>query len=152
LVENASEALRRFAQADFRRSSLWLTNPVDCPPQSPDFVNAVVAFRPARPYTPERLLSELKAMERRAGRLPRSCRNAPRLLDLDLLVYGQQRRQGSRLKLPHPRAASRRFVLAPAAEIVPQLRWPGTQYSVVQLLDALRDDDQAVALPSLARE
>ena len=140
---SASRALRRFAQADFRQSSLWLTSPIDCPPGSPDFVNSVVAFVPARPFSPERLLTELKDMELAAGRKPNSRRNAPRALDLDLLLHGQQRRRSYRLILPHPRASLRRFVLAPAAEVAPELRWPGTNATIAQLLTRLDNSEQA---------
>lgn len=148
VLHRATLGLRRFAQGDFRASSMWLTSPIDCPPGSPDFVNAVVAFAPARPYSPERLLVELKEMELQAGRKPKSRRNAPRALDLDLLVHGQHRRRSSRLVLPHPRAAQRRFVLAPAAEVAPELRWPGTNATVAQLLARLDNSEQAQRLSS----
>jgi len=146
IVEKASRFLVRYAQADFRASSLWRTNPIDCPPGSGDFINAAVAFRALPGWSPERLLRELKTLESLAGRLPNTRRNEPRLLDLDLLVFGQQRRQSSLLRLPHPRAAQRRFVLAPAAEIAPNLRWPGLGMTVKQLLAGLVDDDRAVRL------
>ena len=150
IVREAGAYLARYAQADFRSSSLWRTNPVDCPPGSGDFINAAVAFEPRRIFSPERLLRELKTLEALAGRLPNTRRNAPRLLDLDLLVFGQQRRHSANLKLPHPRAAERRFVLAPAAEIVPHLRWPGLGLSVAQLLANLSDSDQATRLSDSA--
>lgn len=143
----AGARLRRFAQAEFRMSSLWLTSPIDCPPGSPDFVNAVAAFRVAPQFSPERLLGELKALELEAGRMPNAKRNAPRALDLDLLVYGQQRRRTPRLVLPHPRANGRRFVLAPAAEVCPQLRWPGTSKTIQQCLDLLDNSEHAVKIP-----
>ncbi len=146
VLHGASLALRRFARADFRSSSMWLTSPIGCPPGSPDFVNAVVGFVPARPFSPERLLKELKDLELAAGRQPNSRRNAPRALDLDLLVHGQQRRRGHRLILPHPRAYLRRFVLAPAAEIAPELRWPGTNATVAQLLERLDNSERAERL------
>lgn len=146
VLVRAGARLRQFAQADFALSSLWLTSPIGCPPGSPDFVNAVAVFRPAPCYSPERLLTALKDMELAAGRLPNSRRNAPRALDLDLLVYGQQRRRTARLVLPHPRAFDRRFVLAPAAEVAPELRWPGTGQTVRQLLAALDNTEHAVRL------
>lgn len=146
LLLRSGARLRRFAQSEYRMSSLWLTSPIDCPPGSPDFVNACVAFNPAPQFTPERLLTALKDMELEAGRKPNSRRNAPRALDLDLLVHGQQRRKTWRLVLPHPRASARRFVLAPAAEIAPSLRWPGTQQTVRQLLAALDESEHAVRL------
>ena len=138
--------LRRFSTSGFRASSLWLTEPIGCPPGSPDFVNGVVAFQPAKPYSPERLLAELKSLELAAGRRPNARRNAPRPLDLDLLVYGRARRRTHRLVLPHPRAFQRRFVLAPAAEVAPDLHWPGTGKTVAQLLAALDDSEQATRL------
>ena len=146
IVDEACSYLAHYAQADFRCSSLWRTNPIDCPPGSGDFINAAVAFEPRRIYSPERLLRELKTLEAVAGRLPNTRRNEPRLLDLDLLLFGQQRRQSATLRLPHPRAAQRRFVLAPAAEIVPNMRWPGLGLSVAQLLSQLTDSDQAIRL------
>ena len=138
--------LRRFAQSGYQASSLWLTSPIDCPPGSPDFVNAVAAFVPAPYLSPERLLGELKQMELEAGRMPNSKRNAPRALDLDLLVHGQQRRRSARLVLPHPRATARRFVLAHAAEVAPDLRWAGTGQTVAQLLAKLDNSEHAVRL------
>ena len=147
VLTQASRGLRRYAQSGFQMSSLWQTSPINCPPGSPDFVNAVAAFIPAPHFSPERLLSALKAMELEAGRKPNSRRNAPRALDLDLLVYGSQRRRTPRLVLPHPRASMRRFVLAPAAEVAPRLRWPGTGQTVQQLLNALGSNEQAERLP-----
>lgn len=146
LLVRAAARLRQYALADYAMSSLWLTSPIDCPPGSPDFVNAVVAFRVAPAYSPERLLRVLKDMELEAGRKPNSRRNAPRALDLDLLVHGQHRRRSARLVLPHPRACNRRFVLAPAAEIAPDLRWPGTGRTVQELLARLDDSEHAVRL------
>ena len=146
IVDEACDYLACYAQSNFRRSSLWLTTPVDCPPGSGDFINAAVAFEPRRVFSPERLLRELKTLEALAGRLPNTRRNEPRLLDLDLLVFGQQRRQSAQLRLPHPRAAQRRFVLAPAAEIVPNLRWPGLGLTIAQLLRNLPETEGAVRL------
>ncbi len=72
------------------QSSLWRTSPVDCPPDSGDFINAVVAFEPRDGLTPEGLLAALKQLEREFGRAAAPVRNAPRELDLDLLVYGDE--------------------------------------------------------------
>lgn len=144
IVDEACDYLEHYAQSNFRRSSLWLTTPVDCPPGSGDFINAAVAFKPLRIFSPEKLLRELKALEALAGRLPNARRNEPRLLDLDLLVYDQQLRRSHQLRLPHPRAAQRRFVLAPAAEVVPDLRWPGLGMTVSELLSNLAESDEGV--------
>jgi len=146
IVRESIESLRAFAAGPMRVSSLWRTSPVDCPPGSSDFVNAVVAFEPRAGLTPEALLRELKALERVFGRTDRPARNAPRELDLDLLAFGNERRAALEFMLPHPRATQRRFVLAPAAEIVPEWRWPGTDATVATLLAQLDDRERVERL------
>ena len=148
-VLRSIECLRRFAAADVRASSLWRTSPVDCPPDSSDFVNAVVGFEPRTGLTPDALLAELKALEREFGRATPWVRNAPRELDLDLLVFGDERRDGAQFVLPHPRATTRRFVLAPAAEVAPQLQWPGTSTTVAELLARLDDGERVERMTAL---
>lgn len=118
-------ALRNLAASGFRASSLWSSAPVDCPPDSPRFVNAVVGFDPCPGETPETLLASLQLLERRAGRPPIRLPNEPRPLDLDLIGFGRESRATPALILPHPRAHLRRFVLVPLAEIAPGLRLPG---------------------------
>src|SRR5262249_16785337 len=93
------------------KSSLWQTTPVDCPPGSPPFVNAVVSFCPLPVETPESLLRKLQALEREFGRKPKQVLNEPRPLDLDLIAFGYEARATDELILPHPRAHQRRFVL-----------------------------------------
>jgi len=148
-VLRSIECLRRFAAGDVRASSLWRTSPVDCPPGSADFVNAVVAFESREGLTADALLAELKALEREFGRQMPWVRNAPRELDLDLLVFGDEHRDADHFVLPHPRATTRRFVLAPAAEVVPALRWPGTQTTVAELLARLDDGERVERIDSL---
>jgi 2-amino-4-hydroxy-6-hydroxymethyldihydropteridine diphosphokinase len=101
-------------------SSLYATAPLDAP--GPDYVNGVVALRTALP-APE-LLQALHAIEADQGRV-RSTVNAPRTLDLDLLLYGEQQQQTAGLTVPHPRLHLRAFVLRPLLEIAPQLQVPG---------------------------
>jgi 2-amino-4-hydroxy-6-hydroxymethyldihydropteridine diphosphokinase len=149
-VQASIAALRSFASAAFRASSLWRTSPVDCPPGSGDFINAVVAFEPRAGLTPEALLGELKRLEREFGRAEAPVRNAPRELDLDLLVFGSERRSGAAFELPHPRATQRRFVLAPAAEVAPDFCWPGQGLSVTELLRALDSNEGAERLCAAA--
>ena len=139
-VRAGIERLRDYAARDFRYSSLWRTSPVDCPPETDDFVNAVVAFEAVDGLTPDALLDALKEIEREFGRESNPVRNAPRELDLDLLLFDSHTRQDECLTLPHPRAATRRFVLAPAAEIIPQLVWLGTGQTISALLAGLADD------------
>ena len=113
-------------------SSLYASAPLDA--QGPEFVNAVVQLHTA--LGPQALLAALQAIEQRAGRL-RPYRNAPRTLDLDILLYGDLQLQDSDLHIPHPRMWQRAFVLVPLAEIAPQ------RVSAAQL--------QAVAGQSLRR-
>lgn len=146
IVRLAMDALERFAAGPVRRSSLWRTSPVDCPPGSGDFVNAAAAFRPMAELTPEGLLAGLKDLERQHGRSVSRVRNAPRALDLDLLLFGRAVRERADFVLPHPRAVNRRFVLAPAAEVLPDVVWPGTERRIRELLEALESDEQVARL------
>ncbi len=95
-----------------RASSLYRTAPVDS--GGPDYFNAVAEV--ATVLTAPALLDVLQGIEQRAGR-ERPYRNAPRVLDLDLLLYGDGRIGSPRLTVPHPRMAQRAFVLVPLAEI-----------------------------------
>jgi len=123
------------------RSSLWQTAPVDCPPGSPAFVNAVVGFRPRDNETPETLLAKLQALEREFGRRPKKVLNETRPLDLDLIAFGNETRATRELTLPHPRAHERRFVLQPLSEIALDLVLPGQSRSVAELLHRLSLDE-----------
>lgn len=147
VVRRAIDRLRAFARTNFRASSLWRTGPVDCPPGAEDYINAVVAFDPRDDLTPEALLAALKAIEREFGRRPTSVRNAPRELDLDLLVFGEEVRDVEAFTLPHPRGHQRRFVLAPAAEVAADLVWPGRHRTIAQLLASLTDAERVARLP-----
>jgi 2-amino-4-hydroxy-6-hydroxymethyldihydropteridine diphosphokinase len=118
-------------------SSFWQTSPVDCPPGSPPFVNAVVGLQMRAGETPESLLHALREMEVEFGRTPKKVLNEPRRLDLDLISFGAEIRNTPELILPHPRAHLRRFVLQPLCEIAPELVLPGQNRSVRQLLAGL---------------
>lgn len=137
LIRAAMDRLEAWSAAPLRRSSLWRSAPVDCPPGSPWFVNAAVALAPRPGETPESLLDKLLALERAFGRRPKQVLNEPRPLDLDLIAFGAERRATPHLTLPHPRAARRRFVLAPVAEIAPDLRPPGWPAPAAVLLGKL---------------
>lgn len=101
-------------------SSLYRTAPIDS--SGDDFINAVLRLETA--LAPLALLDALQNIETRHGR-ERPYRNAPRTLDLDLLLYGQRTLALPRLTVPHPRLHERAFVLAPLAELLPDLAIPG---------------------------
>ncbi len=102
-----------------QRSSLYLTTPVDS--DGPDYVNAVVAVSTG--LCAPHLLEKLQNMEQSAGR-KRPYRNAPRTLDLDILLFGSGQIASPALLVPHPRMGLRAFVLRPLAEIAPALVSP----------------------------
>jgi 2-amino-4-hydroxy-6-hydroxymethyldihydropteridine diphosphokinase len=137
LIKEAMDRLDALSAKPARRSSLWRTSPVDCPPGSGDFVNAVVQIIPRPGETPETLLEKLQSLEKEFGRKPKIVLNEARPLDLDIIAFGQETRRGERLILPHPRAHLRRFVLAPLAEIAPDLVLSGQNQTVRGLLSAL---------------
>ena len=104
-----------------KRSSLYRTAPIGHLEQ-PDFVNAVAQLETGLPA--ERLLAELQDIEKRHGR-ERSFANAPRTLDLDLLLFGQQVIETPALTVPHPRMHERAFVLKPLVEVFAEATIPG---------------------------
>jgi 2-amino-4-hydroxy-6-hydroxymethyldihydropteridine diphosphokinase len=104
-----------------RRSSLYRSAPVGYAAQ-PDFVNAVAQLETGLPA--ERLLSELQELESRHGR-QRSFANAPRTLDLDLLLFERLQLKSEKLTVPHPRMHERKFVLEPLVEISREIDIPG---------------------------
>ena len=116
-----------------RSSSVWRSAPIDS--SGPDYLNAVAELRTS--LAPIDLLHRLQAIELAHGR-ERPYRNAPRTLDLDLLVYGAQSLATPELTLPHPRAHERAFVLAPLAELAPDLVITG-RGRVSDLLAAVAD-------------
>lgn len=138
-VRSAIEALRGISDTHFlRASSLYRTAPVGLHHQ-PDFINAVAALDVDRAVLPAlTLLERLFAIEADFGRV-RTVKNAPRTLDLDLLLYGEQQLNQPGLTLPHPRMAERAFVLAPLAEIAPDLEIPGQGRRFADLLPAVAD-------------
>jgi 2-amino-4-hydroxy-6-hydroxymethyldihydropteridine diphosphokinase len=137
LVLRAMDKLQDLSEKPLRRSSLYETAPVDCPPGSPNFVNAIAAFEPRPDETPETLLKKLQSLEKEFGRQPKKVLNESRPLDLDLIAFGNRTSNRPELVLPHPRAYLRRFVLEPLNEIAPQFILPGQTKPVGTLLREL---------------
>ena len=121
-VERAVLELDRLAHSRVvKRSSLYRSAPVGFTDQ-PDFVNAVAQLETG--LSAERLLAELQEVEAAHGRA-RSFANAPRTLDLDLLLFEKLQLRTDRLTVPHPRMHERAFVLKPLVEISPEVSIPG---------------------------
>jgi 2-amino-4-hydroxy-6-hydroxymethyldihydropteridine diphosphokinase len=143
------DALHRLKAGGFcvsRRSSTWQTAPVGGPPQG-WFLNAVVAGETA--LSPEGLLRVCLETERAMGRV-RVEKNGPRRIDIDILLFGEERRQERGLVIPHPRLHERRFVLEPLFEIAPGMRHPVLGLTVAELRE--RCPDRSAVRPWAAVE
>lgn len=124
------------------RSRWHETDPVGGPPGQPRFLNGVA--RIATSLGPRELLSELQRIEREAGRSRvGEARHGPRRLDLDLVFYGDLHSADPGLRLPHPRAEERLFVLAPLSEIAPDELLPGCRKSVRERVQELSAGERA---------
>jgi 2-amino-4-hydroxy-6-hydroxymethyldihydropteridine diphosphokinase len=120
-LEAACAAIAALPETRWQRRSSWYrSRPVES--TGPDYVNGVAEVQTA--LAPLALLDALQAIELQHGR-ERPYRNAPRTLDLDLLLYGDLHLDSERLVIPHPRLAERAFVLLPLLELRPSLTWPG---------------------------
>lgn len=143
------EAVRLLEARGFHpaeHSSTWQTEPVGGPPQG-WFLNAVVAGETS--LTPNELLAACLDTEREMGRI-RGEKDGPRLIDVDILLFGGETRDGPGLVIPHPRLHERRFVLEPLHEIAPDLRHPVLGLTVTALRDRC-PDTSAVRIFSPAR-
>ncbi|MBL4573286.1 MAG: 2-amino-4-hydroxy-6-hydroxymethyldihydropteridine diphosphokinase [Gammaproteobacteria bacterium] len=136
VVLGAMESLRLIS-IESQASSLYLSEPIDCPPGTGDFINAVMVLRLASKTSARELLVILQGIEADYGRQRGAVQNQARTLDLDIISYENQELESNDLILPHPRAIERRFVLMPLAEIRPEMVFPGQSASIAQLLAAL---------------
>lgn len=137
-IQAARERLREIAVPGepFLEASVYQTEPLHCPPGSPLFSNSVVEI--AFAGNPFELLDLTQAIEKKLGRLAVPERNAPRIIDVDLLYFGDEIIDTEDLVLPHPRIAERLFVLEPLSEIRPDLILPGHERKIAELLVNLK--------------
>ena len=133
-LERAQALLRELSGTRFlRSSSVYETDPVGGPPQG-KYLNAVWEIETSLPPRP--LKESLKAIEAKLGRKPAS-RNAPRVIDLDIIFYGKQVVEEQDLVIPHPRLQERAFVLEPLCEMVPGFVHPKLKKTARELFEAL---------------
>lgn len=143
-LANISEAIRLIGEIalknePFLKAPVYQTEPLHCPPNSPDFLNTVIEFGFAD--SAEKLLELTRAIEKSMGRKANPQRNAPRVIDIDILYLGEEQCNTSKLTLPHPRLHQRRFVLKPLADIRPNLVLPGHAKRIASLLEELTSDE-----------
>lgn len=145
-LQEARDLLRALAAPGgaFLQAPIYQAAPVDCPDGSPDFYNTVVEI--ACPLDAHELLERTRAIEFHLGRRPAPERNAPRLIDIDILYYGEQTLDDDLLLLPHPRLTQRRFVLEPLASIRPDLVLPGDEATIAEHLRHLDADEAPLRL------
>ena len=128
----ATKELAKNGVKNIKMSTLLKSKPENCPPNSPDFINA--ALTGEWTGTPQELLALCKKIEIAAGRPEKHGFNAPRTLDLDIILFNNEIINTANLQVPHPRAVSRLFVLEPLAEIAPGWIFPDTNKTIKQLL------------------
>jgi 2-amino-4-hydroxy-6-hydroxymethyldihydropteridine diphosphokinase len=140
-LANLQSAIQRMRSENLevkRLSLVYETEPVETFPQ-PSFLNLVAELKVNG--SPEALLTKLLEIEQALGR-KRDINKGPRPIDLDLLLFGEEVRDSEFLKLPHPRLAFRRFVLAPLAELSPNLRHPVLHQTFTDLLVKTSDNSR----------
>lgn len=129
-VRDAAQRLAVLADGGVQLSSLYRA-PAEGMGEAPDFVNAVAGF--ATDLAAAQLLTALKQIETAMGRPPNHARNISRVIDLDIIGFGDRSIAQTDLVVPHPRAHLRAFVLLPLAEIAPRLVLPGQTLTVAEL-------------------
>ena len=134
-LENAIAALTRQGISLVARSSIYETEPQDVADQ-PWFLNMVIECETR--YFPLQLLAVLLKIERELGRIrTNTVRKGPRIIDLDILLFGNFSMQTTQLTIPHSRMLDRRFILVPLLEIAPELKHPETKEPLKKALARL---------------
>lgn len=114
-------------------STIYETKPLNCPSQ-PNFLNMVLEARTE--LSPQDLLAFTQKVEQDMGRSP-SSHNQPRIIDIDILLYGQKRLNTPALTIPHPGLTERAFVMLPLVELAADFIYPGSRLSLSELIEEL---------------
>ena len=129
-VSTLKKAIEKMACFDgLKCSRFYRTTPVS-PISQDDYVNAVCCFTTT--LSPKKLLNELQKIEKYLGKTPK-VKQAPRVIDLDILFYGTQYHKGQDLEIPHPRWSERLFVLVPLSDLTHELYVPDSQGKIEQI-------------------
>lgn len=147
-LRNARELLRGLAErdADYLQAPIYRSTPVDCPSRSPDFFNTVIEISYAG--EPHDLLVETQKIEKKLGRETQRERNAPRVIDVDILYFEGRVMDSEHLTLPHPRMSQRRFVIQPLHDIRPEMTLPGGMVTVDETFRTLETSEPPLILVS----
>ncbi len=144
-LQEARDLLKNIAApGEFFQSPVYQTAPHLCPENSPDFYNAVVEFFFIG--TPRKLHNQTQSIEFHLGRMQASESNAPRIIDVDILLMGELVHDDGLLQIPHPRMLDRRFVLEPLSNIRPDAKVPGDRVTIVDHLRHLDNREAALTL------
>jgi len=128
-------------------SSIWETTPVNCPINTPMFLNAAAMITPPPDVQPETLLKKLQDIEVKLGRNPKEKgEKLPRIIDIDLITFGDYIRDLPELTLPHKNAIQRKFVLLPLSQLSPHLVLPGHTQTINEYLIKLVSNETLTEL------
>ena len=143
-LQRAIETLNQTGIQILRASSIYETAPMLFEDQ-PWFLNQILEAKTS--LFPRQLLHAAKDVERDLGR-KRTIANGPRVIDVDILLYGRTVMTSAELTLPHPRMTERRFVLEPLSELAPKLRHPVSKRTILELLGATKTQNVKPYIPA----
>jgi 2-amino-4-hydroxy-6-hydroxymethyldihydropteridine diphosphokinase len=145
-LKEARDMLRKLMPVDaaYQQAPIYQSEPVDCPENSPDFFNTVIEIDYIG--TPHELLDYTQGVEFHFGRDIVYQTNAPRIIDIDILYFGNETVNGGILTIPHPQLTHRLFVLQPLADISPNIILPGDTATIEEHLHHLDSDEPPLTL------